>query len=94
MRALSQKKESACANTNGKKKQNSSAVPWLDITAWGIKLEAIDTDSVCMCAVRAIISSLSVIMDSAAVCVQVETADTRRIGIRNVMRFAPNRAEN
>lgn len=85
-----------CANTSGKKKQNSSAVPWLDITARGIKLEAIDTDSVCICVQCALLSalSLSVIMDSAAVCVQVETVDTRRIGIRNVMRFAPNRAEN
>lgn len=25
---------------------NSSAVPWLDITVWGIKLEVIDTDCV------------------------------------------------
>jgi hypothetical protein len=85
-----------CGNTSGKKKQNSSAVPWLDITARGIKLEAIDTDSVCVyvCSARYYQLSLSVIMDSAAVCVQVETVDTRRIGIRNVMRFAPNRAEN
>lgn len=86
-----------CANTAGKKavQLSSSLARYYGL---GDKTRG-NRYRLCvyMCAVRAIISSLYVIMDSTAVCVSASgkgNADTRRIGIRNVMRFAPNRAEN